>query len=384
MDKTNIEWTDATWNVTRGCSRVSEGCRHCYAEGIAARFSGPGLPYEGLARRTEGGLPQWTGEMRLVRELLGKPLSWTRPRRIFVNSMSDLFHEKLDNEAIAAVFGVMAAASHHVFQVLTKRPERMLDWFAWARSKAGKAYWGPTMAATAAAWLERREPGHELRTAAPDGLTLPSDVLWKAANRAKPTFPLLNVWLGVSVEDQATADHRIPLLLQTPAALRFISCEPQLARVDLQPWLEPGRPTAEGATPSLDWVIVGGESGPKARGFDITWARLLVAQCLAAESNVACFVKQLGSRPYDSTAEDWSTDGGQSRVIGTRNAVVPLEDPKGGTMDEWPSSDLRVREFPIGMGHLGLCAVHDDCRASPDLARACFAHRRRHSKKRTA
>ncbi|MBY6277267.1 DUF5131 family protein [Symbiobacterium thermophilum] len=124
-DRTRIEWTDATWNPIRGCSRVSEGCRNCYAERMAARFSGPGRPYEDLVRRTPHG-PRWTGEVRLVEELLDAPLHWRRPRRIFVNSMSDLFHEAVPDEWIDKVFAVMALAEHHTFQVLTKRPERML------------------------------------------------------------------------------------------------------------------------------------------------------------------------------------------------------------------------------------------------------------------
>src|SRR5689334_413781 len=124
-DGTGIEWTDATWNPIRGCSRVSEGCRNCYAERVASRFSGPGMPYEGLAK--DG---KWTGAVKLVQEHLEDPLRWKRPRRIFVNSMSDLFHESLKDHEIGAVFSVIEAARNrgHVFQVLTKRPERMQAW----------------------------------------------------------------------------------------------------------------------------------------------------------------------------------------------------------------------------------------------------------------
>lgn len=122
-----IAWTDETWNAVRGCSVVSSACKFCYAARQAARFSGKGQPYEGLARMTDAG-PRWTGEVRLVPEHLADPVRWKRPRRIFVNSMSDLFHEKLDDLDIARVFGAMALAQHHTFQILTKRPERMLRW----------------------------------------------------------------------------------------------------------------------------------------------------------------------------------------------------------------------------------------------------------------
>ncbi len=172
--KNGIVWTDETWNPLRGCSRVSEGCRNCYAESVARRFDGPGLPYEGLI--ASGG--QWNGQIKLVPEKLDEPLRWQRPRRIFVNSMSDLFHPNVPNEYIDRVFAVMALASQHTFQVLTKRPERMLE------------------------YLNRRT-----------------------------TMP--NVWLGVSIENQVTADERIPLLLQTPAAVRWVSAEPLLRPVDL-------------------------------------------------------------------------------------------------------------------------------------------------------
>lgn len=127
MDKTHIQWTDSTWNPIRGCSRVSDGCEHCYAEAMAARFSGPGKPYEGLIRRTSQG-PRWTGAIRLVPKVLDQPAHWWKPRRIFVNSMSDLFHEGVPADYIDQVFARMALCSRHTFQILTKRPERMRDY----------------------------------------------------------------------------------------------------------------------------------------------------------------------------------------------------------------------------------------------------------------
>ncbi len=201
MSKTKIEWTEHVWNCVRGCSRVSEGCRNCYAERMAAR----GLPGmrspttgESFAVMTPSG-PQWTGRVELIESMLEVPLRRKKPTVYFVNSTSDLFHEALPDKAIDRVFAVMALCPEHTFLVLTKRPERMREYIT---------CWG---------W------------------TLP------------------NVWPGVSCEDQATADARIPLLLQTPAAVRFLSYEPALGPVDLTQWLPPN-------DPHLDWVICGGES----------------------------------------------------------------------------------------------------------------------------
>lgn len=283
---TGIEWTDATWNPIRGCSRVSPGCENCYAERVAARFSGDGMPYEGLARIGKNG-PRWTGKVRLIQDVLEEPLRWKKPRRVFVNSMSDLFHENLTDTEIGKMFGVMAVARRHTFQVLTKRPNRMQSWFS-------------------------------------------------------PRAPIIpNVWLGVSVEDQQRADERIPLLLATPAAVRFVSYEPALGPVDLRPYLYGD------VTPHLDWVIVGGESGPGARPFDVAWARDVVAQCRAA--GVACFTKQIGSAPTARSEADLSDSVWRALDITEGQVFFPVSwrprDRKGGNMAEWPE-DIRVREFP--------------------------------------
>lgn len=137
-ETTGISWTDSTWSPLRGCSVASPGCENCYAAGIAARFSGSGLPFEGFAKKSaKRGLPQWTGKVELRPEHLADPLRWRKGRRIFVSSMSDVFHEELSNEDIAAIFGVMAAAPQHTFQVLTKRAERMKAWFDWFRAELG-------------------------------------------------------------------------------------------------------------------------------------------------------------------------------------------------------------------------------------------------------
>lgn len=228
-----IEWTESTWNPVRGCTRVSDGCRFCYAERIAARFSGKGMAYEGLAENTTAG-PRWTKEVRLVPELLNQPLKWKKPRRIFVNSMSDLFHEKIDLSDIQKVFSVMEKAHRHQFQVLTKRADRLLKF-------SPKLPW-------------------------------PS-----------------NVWMGVSVEDNRVA-HRIDALRQTNAQIKFLSLEPLL-----------------GALPNLaltgiDWVIVGGESGPGARVMEKDWVIDIRNQCIDAK--VPFFFKQWGGKRKSKTGRE--------------------------------------------------------------------------------
>lgn len=292
-DKTRIEWTDATWNPVTGCTKVSEGCDHCYAETIAHRFAGTAAYPNGF-------------DVTLRPERLDQPLRWRRPRRIFVNSMSDLFHKDVPDEYIARVFAVMALAPQHTFQVLTKRPGRMRSLFT------SVDFW--------------RTVGYICDDAgnpdvAPDRL-----------------HPAPNVWLGVSVENQKWADVRIPELLATPAAVRFLSCEPLLGPVDLAPWLWEGvkQPTDYGTgveydvAPSyaLDWVIVGGESGAGARPMHPAWARSLRDQCTAA--GVPFLFKQWGEwapagRCFDDRAPEhdehfwWDQTSG---TIGTGATVV--------------------------------------------------------------
>ncbi|WP_020621109.1 DUF5131 family protein [Paenibacillus daejeonensis] len=287
-DKTKIQWTEATWNPLRGCSKVSAGCRNCYAESVANRFSGPGQPYEGTI---EDG--RWSGQVRLVPEVLDQPLRWQRPRLIFVNSMSDLFHEDVPFDYIDQVFAVMALASRHTFQILTKRPDRMLEYMT-------KSYLphGIDKLVDIAPWMEQHGwiSPEDAANIAPPGSTLPK---W-------PEWPLPNVWLGVSVEDQATADERIPLLLQTPAAVRWLSCEPLLGSVDLSSIEYNGEAVnvLSGSynnrfiktflLPSqrINWVVVGGESGPHARPMHLDWAREIRDQCIVAE--VPFYFKQWG------------------------------------------------------------------------------------------
>jgi protein gp37 len=246
MASTKIEWADAVWNPIRGCTRVSEGCRHCYAERQAIRQSGPGGAYEGLVKIREierDGKkfrePQWTGKVVFDEEKLKDPLRWKSPRRIFVNSMSDLFHERVDDNWIHGVIAIMAACPQHTFQVLTKRPARMQEFLSTYFVHISK---------------------------------------------------FRNIWWGVSVEDQATADERIPLLLDTPAAVRWISAEPLLGPVTLH---LPNYSALRG----LDWVVVGGESGPGARPMHPDWARTLRDQCKAGD--VSFFFKQWGEWSFD-------------------------------------------------------------------------------------
>lgn len=287
-----IAWTDQTWNPTRGCWPVSPGCSNCYAAAVAARFSGPGQPYAGLALHAPGKLPQWTGEGAFIPDHLFDPLRWTRPRRVFVNSMSDLFFEKFTDYQVAEIFAVMLLSPRHTFQVLTKRPERMLSVV-----RAPDFY--ENVLAYAGIIRAQRPELTQIGISNPSLLPAP----W--------------IWLGVSVEDRKHGLPRIDLLRQTPAAVRFLSIEPQLedlGELDLT---------------GIHWVIVGGESGYRARPFDIAWADSIVSQCRAA--GVACFVKQLGSVPMAS---------GHRFKLGHTKSADPAE---------WPER-LRVQEFPGPVG----------------------------------
>lgn len=268
-DKSKIEWTEATWNPIAGCSLVSEGCRNCYAMRVAERMAGFGQEkYRGLTHRVNGH-PVWTGEIRLDEKALALPLSWRAPRRIFVNSMSDLFHEKVSRRTIAAVFGVMALCGQHTFQILTKRPERFSGLLENLDAERCVAEAFQTIGAHATCQMS-----HE--------------------------WPLPNVWLGVSCEDQEAADKRIPPLLEAPAAVRWASCEPLLGPLHLHASWMPAYTgafriwgvTSETLGPRLHWVVCGGESGPGARPMHPDWACSLRDQCSA--NGVPFFFKQWG------------------------------------------------------------------------------------------
>jgi protein gp37 len=256
MGKTSIEWTDASWNPIVGCTEVSPGCANCYAARLAATRLRNTPQYKDLAAlsgKYDGDVngvrvsSRWAGQLRFLPERLEEPLHWRQPRKIFVCDMGDLFHESVPAELIAQVFMVMRDCPQHTFQVLTKRPQRMLDII-----------------------------GHD---------------------SPYSKNPLRNVWVGVSVENQHFADERIPLLLATPAAVRWISAEPLLGPVNLRDiqgkdYLHEAKLAGATIPRALDWIVCGGESGPNARPMHPDWARSLRDQCLAA--GVPFFFKQWG------------------------------------------------------------------------------------------
>ncbi|SEG58850.1 phage Gp37/Gp68 family protein [Bosea lathyri] len=331
-DKTGIEWTDATWNPIVGCSIVSPGCTNCYAMTMAGRIEAMGTAphYRGTTKPSKAGAV-WTGKLALAPEhILLQPLRWQKPRRIFVNSMGDLFHEDVPDEWIDRVFAVMALAPQHTFQILTKRAARMRAYLtrpagddiqdvrnhlAWDVSSQIMSLWAPE-------WRSESIQGkHRSR-----GIG------------AFSTWPLPNVWLGVSAEDQRRADKRVPDLLATPAAMRFVSAEPLLGPIDftlldingdgemdaLKPrawneeigswrgssptWEEDfldwfnlsSMPSSGNLHATLDWIIVGGESGTDARPMHPDWPRQIRDGCSAA--GTAFFFKQWGEWAPSETA----------------------------------------------------------------------------------
>jgi protein gp37 len=239
----------------------------------AHRFSGPGAAYEGLTQLTKNG-PVWTGDVRMAKDHLLDPHRWREPQMIFVNSMSDLFHESLSDEAINQIFDVMQSCPQHVFQVLTKRPQRMLYFCK-----------------------QRVQLCDRMRDQVSDDDTDGEKEVGKSFR-----WPLPNVWMGVSCENQQCADERIPLLLQTPAAVRWLSIEPLIGHIDLIGKDEQGsclHPYEN--DPRIDWVVVGGESGPGARPMDPQWARYIRDCCVDAK--VPFFFKQWGEwAPLDQTS----------------------------------------------------------------------------------
>lgn len=338
----SIEWTQATWNPVRGCSRVSKGCENCYAERIAARFAGEDGRFEGLVRLSKKHGPQWTGQIRFMANKLDEPSSWREPRLIFVNSMSDLFHEGLRFQEIAAVFGAQLLAQRHTYQILTKRPERAVQFERWlldtARSNGISPVTFMLIAYFTALGVRMGESENERIDAI---VNAPIERKW---------------WIGVSVEDQKTAGERIPSLLSLTflPTVRFVSYEPALGPVDFAAWVH--KPCGWsgcgycGSTPvdrpRLDLIIVGGESGPRARPLDLAWVRSTRDQCRAA--GVACFVKQLGAKPcavVDATGNFRTNPETGKREVELIAARLMLRSRKGNDPSEWPE-DLRVREFP--------------------------------------
>lgn len=301
MAETAIEWTERTWNPIVGCSIVSPGCTNCYAMKMARRLDLMGVAhYAGLTQQTKAGAV-WTGKLALAPEhVLLEPLRRRKPTTYFVNSMGDLFHEAVPDAWVDRVFAVMALAPHHTFQVLTKRAARMREFVTSL---------------------------HAARALAPIAWHLVKDIeLAPRDMTLARTLP--NVWLGVSAEDQKRADERIPELLATPAAVHFASNEPALGPVDYTRlqlsygrWLNaltgelwtPGHAGENSFTirgPKLDWIIVGGESGPGARPMHPDWPRQIRDQCAAA--GTAFFFKQWGNWfplvDRDKDDPDWRLD----------------------------------------------------------------------------
>jgi len=304
---TKIQWTQQTWNPTTGCDRISPGCDNCYALTLAKRLKGMEQARgEKHPKYQNDGHPVTSGPgfaLTTHANALTEPLRWKKPRRIFVNSMSDLFHARVPRKFLAQVFAVMAATPQHTYQILTKRPER-----------AARIL---TDVCTCGRWH-------------PDGEHFRSSMEW-AATPHSPTYvpglepgiyhrtmwPLANVWIGTSIE---SADYvrRADALRETPAAIRFISAEPLLGPLD-------GLNLRD-----IDWLIIGGESGPGARPLQIDWAEDLLVN--AAETATAPFVKQLGSV--------WARD-----TYYAGRSVAAQGDTKGGNPTYWPAN-LRVREYP--------------------------------------
>lgn len=344
-----IEWTDRTLNCFVGCRRISAGCSRCYAEPQVHRKLSP--QHHGLTVVGKQGV-RWNGEVNYAPHRFDEMLRARKPQRWFINSLSDLFFEPVSFETIAALLGMMAVAHAwhgHTAQILTKRVERAKAFFDWLDAQY------PDPRATMQVCMGWFVGG------APDHLRVESKA-WKRAVSAvmdvEDPFPF---WLGASVEDPPTAQRRISEILGLPAAVRWVSYEPALGGVDFDAWLglsfrPPAVPApgfdlpAPGGARGIDWIVVGGESGPGARPFDLAWARSTIAQ--AREAGVPVFVKQLGAAPMQSVeaslvaAELYPDDIGPA---GRRPERVHLRNRKGGDPSEWPE-DLRVREFPRSIG----------------------------------
>jgi protein gp37 len=364
--KSNIEWTEATWNPVVGCSIVSPGCTNCYAMKMAARIEAMSEAIYDAGKRTApaqycgttkkvNGSAVWTGKVaRAGRDVLTSPLRRKKPTTYFVNSMGDLFHEDVPDAWIDDVFAIMALSPQHTFQVLTKRAQRMRDYMLerWQPMKPLKLDLGGGDIVDLKDETEGADRRDQIVNAidqlARDDkelqrrfLDTENDAHWTDAGAAKVMqfdWPLANVWLGVSTERQQEADERIPLLLQTPAAVRFISAEPLLGPLDLASPLYTGEAgiTMRGylrnhAEPDdfhhhatkLDWVIAGGESGRNARPMHIGWARDLCVQCETA--GVPFFFKQHG---------EWHPRGDKPGIaetcIAINGAISRGDELKGG------------------------------------------------------
>jgi protein gp37 len=336
-----IGWTDATWPIIAGCDYVSPGCSNCWAVRDSWRLAHNPNPkvhraYFGTVDKQERGKLVWSGIVRTLPERLDWPLKWNKPRRIFVCSQADLWNPKVPFEFIAAAFGIGAMAPQHTLQFLTKHAARMREFFRWLDQQQGGAL-------ATCLWHARQAIGPELASRFdpfPDKL---------------PAWPLENAWLGVTVEDRQRAKERIPHLLSTPAAKRWLSVEPQLEHIYLGAVTMPaadvlantgGLEDMEGAKEiaergfdvhfydlgGIDWVVCGGESAQtraNTRPFDLEWARSLKAECASAMPPIAFFVKQLGTNPRMV-----------AKLPAGKTARYKWHEPQ-----HWPL-DLQVQQFP--------------------------------------
>jgi len=335
---TKIEWTHRpdtkaeSWNFLAGCTKVSPGCKNCYALRDSWRIvHAEKHPerYDGVVMKSPRGKLMWTGVVNLSEYALLRPLHWRKPRTVFVASMSDLFHPSVPFEFIIQAFAVMALTPKHIYQVLTKRAKRMREFFT-LYELSDLWYWRDRI-------YHGHGPGEGIRLEGDIEIdTHPNNPAFTHTtileHEPEPTWPLPNVWLGVTAEDQQRANERIPDLLEIQATVRFVSIEPMLEHVDLIPTgaLQVSAIDGEVWNSRVDWIVSGGESGHDARPMDLAWTRDLITQCQGAD--VPVFVKQLGTR--------WAKKLGQPT-----SRFSPYPGRKGQNIEAWPK-DLRVREFP--------------------------------------
>lgn len=347
----NIEWTETTWNPMVGCTKVSPGCANCYAitesRRVLLRVGATAKSERGLATRDAYALavtnndkpPRWTGKVGLMEHKLGDPLRWREPLLVFVNSMSDLFHEDVPFEFIDKVFAVMALTPQHTYQVLTKRPARMAEYLNdFSQLSSERRHY-------AVEWLQYKHPAISVSQ------KTPLMILNRPWGNWELPWPLPNVWLGTSVENQATADERIPHLLRCPAAVRWLSCEPLLGPVDLtyaaSYLIDPLPPRVNRSDyvqaarrlimcGNIQWVVVGGESGKGARPMHPDWARSLRDQCQAA--GVPFFFKQwgewVGGTDFACDGDEDKFDADLRAELQNQNVVREVE-VKDGCWHEW-------------------------------------------------
>ncbi len=332
MENSHIQWTDHTQNFWIGCTKVSPGCAHCYAEARDKRFA-EGIHWGKGSPRQRTGPSNWRAPLKWNRDALTMACGDCDPclaghaeacalgikhPKVFCSSLSDIFDSEIPIDWFAEAMGVVKQCTALTWLLLTKRPELFRDRIGGALN-----------------YLSTKPATNELF----------SLVQWLQGWQSGNEIPS-NIWMGTSVENQEYADRRVPALLAIPAKIRFLSCEPLLGPVDLNevpledrcygPWEGP----KDNPVAGIHWVIIGGESGTNARPFGVDWARSLVEQCKAA--GVAPFVKQLGRAPFEHCPK---ADIGGVSVVEACDFLLLLNDKKGGDMSEW-APDLRVREFP--------------------------------------